>query len=520
VPDATTRRHDGGSKPIHDERSGGVKDIGHWINGRLVEEAERYGEIYDPATGAQTARVAFADGSRVDDAVKTAQEAFPAWRDTPVTRRASVMFAFRELVVRHRADIVRLITSEHGKVLDDAMGELSRGLEVVEFACGIPHLIKGDFSENVSTRVDCYSIRQPIGVAAGITPFNFPVMVPMWMYPIAIACGNCFILKPSEKDPSASVFAAELLAEAGLPDGVFNVIHGDKVAVDAILDHPGIASVSFVGSTPIARYVYERATSRGKRVQALGGAKNHAVVLPDADVAGAADALVSSAYGSAGERCMAVSAVVAVGPVGDDLVEELRIRTESLRIGPGLEDSSQMGPLVTGAHRDKVAGYVETGLNEGASLVVDGRDSKVEGYESGFFLGPCLFDHVTPDMSIYSDEIFGPVLVVVRAETYDEALELVNRNPYGNGVALFTNDGGAARRFQNEAQIGMVGINVPIPVPMAFYSFGGWKQSLFGDTHVHGEEGVHFYTRGKVVTSRWPEPSADRALRLGFPISE
>ena len=497
-----------------------MKTIGHWINGRVADEADRNGEVYDPATGTQTARVAFADGSTVDDAVTAAQRAYPAWRDTPVTRRASIMFAFRELVLRHQDDMVRLITAEHGKVLDDARGELTRGLEVVEFACGIPHLLKGEFSENVSTRVDSYSIRQPLGVAAGITPFNFPVMVPMWMYPIAIACGNCFVLKPSERDPSASMLAGELLAEAGLPDGVFNVVHGDKIAVDAILDHPGIVAISFVGSTPIARYVYERGTSNGKRVQALGGAKNHAIVLPDSDIAGTADALVSSAYGSAGERCMAVSAVVAVGGAGDELVDELRIRTESLRTGPGFEEGSQMGPLVTGAHRDKVAGYVETGLNEGADLVVDGRDLNVEGYEQGFFLGPCLFDHVTPEMSIYTDEIFGPVLVVVRAQTFDDAIELVNRNPYGNGVALFTNDGGAARRFQNEVQIGMVGINVPIPVPMAFYSFGGWKHSLFGDTHVHGREGVHFYTRGKVVTSRWAEPSSGRALRLGFPTSE
>jgi malonate-semialdehyde dehydrogenase (acetylating) / methylmalonate-semialdehyde dehydrogenase len=495
-----------------------METITHWIAGKpFGEQADRYGDVYDPATGEQRARVAFASPQVVNAAVQAAKESFPAWRDTSVSRRTKIMFTFREIFNERVDEVAELIVHEHGKVLDDAIGEVSRGLEVAEFACGIPQLLKGEFSENVSTDVDMYSIRQPLGVAAGITPFNFPAMVPMWMYPIAIACGNCFILKPSEKDPSASLLMAEMLKEAGLPDGVFNVVQGDKVAVDAILEHPDITSVSFVGSTPIARYIYERGTSFGKRVQALGGAKNHAVVLPDADMAMTADNLVGAGYGSAGERCMAVSAIVAVAGAGDPLVAELESRAQTLAAGPGLEQRSEMGPLVTGAHRDKVAGYVETGLSEGASLIVDGRDLKVEGYENGFFLGSCLFDNVTRDMTIYKDEIFGPVLVVLRVDTFDEAIGLVNNNPYGNGAALFTNDGGAARRFQNEVQIGMIGVNIPIPVPMAFYSFGGWKQSLFGDTHIHGPEGVHFYTRGKVVTARWPAPAAERALRLGFP---
>jgi malonate-semialdehyde dehydrogenase (acetylating) / methylmalonate-semialdehyde dehydrogenase len=494
-----------------------MRTINHWIGGRAVEaEPERTGAIYDPATGQQTAQVALASAADVDAAVQAAQAAFPAWRDTSVVKRARVMFAFLALLDGHRDELARIIAAEHGKVVADAAGEIQRGLEVVEVACGIPHLLKGDFSENVSGEVDCFSIRQPLGVVAGITPFNFPVMVPMWMHPIAIACGNSFVLKPSEKDPSASNLVAELYAEAGLPDGVFNVVHGEKVTVDAVLDHPGIAAVSFVGSTPIARYVYERGTSHGKRVQALGGAKNHAVVMPDADLDSAADALVSAAYGSTGQRCMAISTVVAVGRAGDALVEKLRERAERLRTGPGLEAESEMGPLVTGAAKDKVVGLVETGVREGAKLVLDGRDLRVEGHDQGFFLGPCLFDEVTPEMTIYREEIFGPVLIVLRASTIDHAIELVSSNPYGNGTAIFTSSGAAARKFQNEVQAGMVGVNVPIPVPMAFYSFGGWKQSLFGDLHVHGPEGVAFYTRGKVVTTRWPVPR-DSAVELGFP---
>jgi malonate-semialdehyde dehydrogenase (acetylating)/methylmalonate-semialdehyde dehydrogenase len=496
-----------------------MRTINHWIGGRAVDrEPERSGAVYDPATGRQTARVAYAGGDDVDAAVQTARAAFPAWRDTSVVRRARVMFAFRDILERHKDELARIIASEHGKVVPDAVGEVQRGLEVVEVACGIPHLLKGDFSESVSTEVDCYSMRQPLGVVAGITPFNFPVMVPAWMHPVAIACGNCFVLKPSEKDPSASNRVAELYQEAGLPDGVFNVVHGDKVAVDGVLDHPDIAAVSFVGSTPIARHVYERGTSHGKRVQALGGAKNHAIVMPDADMDSAADALVSAAYGSTGQRCMAISTAVAVGPAGDALVAKVMERARELRTGPGLDPASEMGPLVTGGARDKVAGLVETGVREGAKLVLDGRDLQVAGHEQGFFLGPCLFDEVTPEMTIYREEIFGPVLIVLRATDIEQAIDLVSRNPYGNGTAIFTRSGAAARKFQNEVQAGMVGINVPIPVPMAFYSFGGWKQSLFGDIHVHGPEGVAFYTRGKVVTSRWPVPR-DSTVELGFPAS-
>jgi malonate-semialdehyde dehydrogenase (acetylating) / methylmalonate-semialdehyde dehydrogenase len=496
-----------------------MRTINHWIGGRAVDrEPGRSGAVYDPATGEQTARVAYAGGDDVDSAVRAAKAAFPAWRDTSAVRRARVMFAFREILERRKAELARIISEEHGKVLSDAAGEVQRGLEVVEVACGIPHLLKGDFSENVSTEVDCYSIRQPLGVVAGITPFNFPFMVPAWMHPIAIACGNCFVVKPSEKDPSASNRVAELYQEAGLPDGVFNVVHGDKVAVDGVLDHPDIAAVSFVGSTPIARYVYERGTSHGKRVQALGGAKNHAVVMPDADLDSAADALVSAAYGSSGQRCMAISTVVAVGAAGDALVDKVVERARGLRTGPGLDPESEMGPLVTEAAREKVAGLVETGVREGAKLVLDGRGLSVAGHERGFFLGPCLFDEVTPEMTIYREEVFGPVLIVLRAADISEAIELISRNPYGNGTAIFTSSGAAARKFQNEVQAGMVGVNVPIPVPMAFYSFGGWKQSLFGDIHVHGPEGVAFYTHGKVVTSRWPVPR-DSAVELGFPTS-
>ena len=496
-----------------------MRTINHWINGQIVAtSAERTGAVYDPATGQQTAQVAYATGDDVDAAVRAAQAAFPAWRDTSVVKRARVMFRFLELLQRNRDELARIIASEHGKVVPDAAGEIQRGMEVVEVATGIPHLLKGDFSENVSTEVDCYSIRQPVGVAAGITPFNFPIMVPMWMHPIAIACGNAFILKPSERDPSVSLRVAELYAEAGLPDGIFNVVHGDKVAVDAVLDHPGIASVSFVGSTPIARYIYERGTSHGKRVQALGGAKNHAIVMPDADMDSAADALVSAAYGSTGQRCMAISTAVAVGKAGDALIGKVLERAGRLRTGPGLDPSSDMGPLVTGAARDKVSGLIETGVNEGAKLVLDGRGVRVEGHEDGFYVGPTLFDEVRPHMEIYKQEIFGPVLIVLRVADINEAIGMINDNPYGNGTAIFTANGAAARKFQNEVQVGMIGVNIPIPVPMAFYSFGGWKDSLFGDLHVHGPEGVAFYTRGKVVTTRWPVPR-DSAVELGFPTS-
>jgi malonate-semialdehyde dehydrogenase (acetylating)/methylmalonate-semialdehyde dehydrogenase len=494
-----------------------MRTINHWIDGRVSDrEPERWGAVYDPGTGQQTAQVALGGADDVDAAVRAAQAAFPGWRDTSVVKRARVMFAFLDLLKRHRDELAEVIAAEHGKVVPDALGEIQRGMEVVEVACGIPHLLKGDFSENVSTEIDLYSIRQPLGVTAGITPFNFPIMVPMWMHPIAIACGNAFVLKPSERDPSVSLRVAELYAEAGLPDGIFNVVHGGKLAVDAVLDHPGIAAVSFVGSTPIARYVYERGTSHGKRVQALGGAKNHAIVMPDADMDSAADALVSAAYGSTGQRCMAISTAVAVGRAGDTLIDKVVERAERLRTGPASDPDSEMGPLVSGAAEEKVAGLVETGVREGAKLVLDGRDLRVEGHEDGFFLGPCLFDEVTTDMTIYKEEVFGPVLIVLRVDDIDQAIKLISDNPYGNGTAIFTASGAAARKFQNEVQAGMVGINIPIPVPMAFYSFGGWKQSLFGDLHVHGPEGVAFYTRGKVVTSRWPVPR-DSAVELGFP---
>jgi len=496
------------------------KHVSHWIGGKpWTGEAERRGDIYDPATGQITGHVDFASPAEADSAVAAASTAFDSWKKVSLSKRAAILFSFRELVHNHVEDLAALITAEHGKVASDAAGEVARGLEVVEFACGIPHLLKGGFSENVSTGVDSYSIRQPLGVVAGITPFNFPAMVPMWMFPIAIACGNTFVLKPSEKDPSASLLIAQLWAEAGLPEGVFNVLQGDKVAVDGLLHHPDVAAVSFVGSTPIARYVYEQGTQAGKRVQALGGAKNHMVVLPDADLDLAADAAVSAGFGSAGERCMAISALVAVEPVGDELVEKIRTRISRLRVGPGTDERAEMGPLVTGAHRDKVASYLDSGVEDGATLAVDGRAHPVIGGESeGFWLGPSVLDHVAPGMRAYDDEIFGPVLSVARAETYEDAVELVNSSKYGNGTAVFTNDGGAARRFVSEIQVGMVGVNVPIPVPMAFYSFGGWKSSLFGDTHVHGTEGVHFYTRGKVVTSRWLDPSHG-GVSLGFPVN-
>jgi malonate-semialdehyde dehydrogenase (acetylating)/methylmalonate-semialdehyde dehydrogenase len=501
------------------------KHVTHWIGGKpWTGTARRQGDIYNPATGQVSGVVDFAAPGEVDDAVAAAKEAAKSWGRVSLAKRTTVLFTFRELVKSHAEELAALITSEHGKVASDAAGEVARGLEVVEFACGIPHLLKGGYSENVSTGVDSYSIRQPLGVVAGITPFNFPAMVPMWMFPVAIACGNAFVLKPSEKDPSASVLLAQLWAEAGLPDGVFNVVHGDKVAVDAILNHQDIAAVSFVGSTPIARYVYETGTRAGKRVQALGGAKNHMVVLPDADLDLAADAAVSAGFGSAGERCMAVSALVAVDPVGDELIAKIKDRVAKLVVGPGSDGRSEMGPLVTRAHRDKVASYLDSGVQQGASLEIDGREHPVTGGDvggvntGGFWLGPSLLDHVTQDNTAYTDEIFGPVLSVVRARSYEDAVGLVNGSPYGNGVAIFTNDGGAARRFVSECQIGMVGVNVPIPVPMAYYSFGGWKASLFGDTHMHGTEGVHFYTRGKVVTSRWLDPSHG-GVNLGFPVN-
>ena len=498
-----------------------MKHVSHWIGGKpWAGEAASRGDIYNPATGQVSGTVDFATAAEVDAAVQSAAQAWPGWAETSLTKRADVLFAFRELIKQHRGDLAAVISSEHGKVASDAAGEVARGLEVVEFACGIPHLLKGGFSENVSTGVDAYSIRQPLGVVAGITPFNFPAMVPMWMFPIALACGNAFVLKPSEKDPSASIMLAELLAEAGLPDGVFSVVQGAKEAVDGLLTHPGVKAVSFVGSTPIARYIYETAANNGKRVQALGGAKNHMVVLPDADLDLAADAAVSAGFGSAGERCMAVSVLVAVGPVGDELVGKITERVARLRVGPGTDERSEMGPLVTGAHRDKVASYLDSGVREGATLAVDGRVHPViGGSEGGFWLGPSVLDHVTPSMAAYTDEIFGPVLSVVRASTYADAVRLVSENPYGNGTAIFTNDGGAARRFVFDVEAGMVGVNVPIPVPMAYYSFGGWKASLFGDTHVHGTEGVHFYTRGKAVTSRWLDPSHG-GVSLGFPVNK
>jgi malonate-semialdehyde dehydrogenase (acetylating) / methylmalonate-semialdehyde dehydrogenase len=497
------------------------KHCTHWINGKpWTGEAAVRGDIYNPATGRVSGTVDFGGAAEVGAAVAAASAALPGWRETSLVKRAGVMFAFRELVRQHSGDLAALITAEHGKVLSDAAGEVARGLEVVDFACGIPHLLKGGFSENVSTGVDAYSIRQPVGVVAGITPFNFPAMVPMWMFPIALACGNAFVLKPSEKDPSASVLMAELLAEAGLPDGVFNVVQGGKDAVDALLTHPEVRGVSFVGSTPIARYVYETGTAHGKRVQALGGAKNHMVVLPDADLDLAADAAVNAGFGSAGERCMAISVVVAVDPIGDELVARISDRIAGLTVGPGADEGSEMGPLVTREHRDKVATYLDSGVEDGATLAVDGRAHPVTGDPAGgFWLGPTVLDHVTPSMRCYRDEIFGPVLSVVRADSYAAALAVINANPYGNGTAIFTNDGGAARRFTHEVEVGMVGVNVPIPVPMAFYSFGGWKASLFGDTHVHGTEGVHFYTRGKAITSRWLDPSHG-GVNLGFPVNQ
>jgi malonate-semialdehyde dehydrogenase (acetylating)/methylmalonate-semialdehyde dehydrogenase len=492
-----------------------LKLIGHWFGGKSVRgESGRKGPVYNPATGEQSGEVDFASIEEIDRAVAAAKAASPAWRTWSLSKRADLMFRIYQLIDEHREELARLLTAEHGKVLSDALGEVQRGIEVIEFVCGIPTLLKGEYSEQASTGIDVYSIRQPLGVVAGITPFNFPAMVPMWMWAPALACGNTFVLKPSEKDPSASLLTAELLKDAGVPDGVFNVVNGDKVAVDRILEHPDIAAVSFVGSTPIARYVYETGTKAGKRVQALGGAKNHMIVLPDADIEMAADAAVSAGYGSAGERCMAISVLVAVGDAGDELVDAIKERLPNVKVGDGLDPTSEMGPLVTRQHRDKVASYLDSGPAQGATIVADGRETSPDG--DGFFLGVSLLDNVTPEMDAYRDEIFGPVLSVVRVDTYDEALRLVNENPYGNGVALFTRDGGVARQFQFDVNVGMVGINVPIPVPVAYYSFGGWKNSLFGDRHIYGPEGIDFYTRTKAVTSRWPDPATSK-VDLGFP---
>ena len=488
----------------------------HWKSGEIFEGGSgRFSDVTNPATGEVAAQLALASQDDVNEVVAAALAAFPKWRDTSLTKRTQILFAFRELLNARKKELAAIITAEHGKVLSDALGEVSRGQEVVEFACGIPHLIKGAFTENASTKVDVHSTRQPLGVIGIISPFNFPAMVPMWFYPIAIAAGNTVVLKPSEKVPTAALWVAELWKEAGLPDGVFNVLNGDKVAVDGLLTHPDVQSISFVGSTPIARYVYETGTTHGKRVQALGGAKNHMLVLPDADLDLAADQAVNAGYGSAGERCMAISAVLAVGDVADELVAKIKERTVGLRTGDGTR-GCDMGPLVTAQAQDRVSGYIDAGEAAGATLVVDGRKPDVDADGEGFFVGPTLFDHVTTDMSIYTDEIFGPVLSVVRVDSYEAGVKLINDNPYGNGTAIFTNDGGAARQFQNEVKVGMIGINVPVPVPMAYYSFGGWKNSLFGDTHAHGVEGLHFFTRGKVITSRWLDPSHG-GLNLGFP---
>jgi malonate-semialdehyde dehydrogenase (acetylating)/methylmalonate-semialdehyde dehydrogenase len=500
------------------DASPGIGRVTHWIDGARAEGTSgRSGPVHDPATGRQTGIVDFASVDEVARAVASAKAAFPAWRATSLSKRTEIMFRIRNLVDAHRKELAAILTAEHGKVPSDALGEVARGIENLEFSCGIPSLLKGGFSEQVSGGVDVYQIRQPLGVVAGITPFNFPAMVPMWMFGNAIACGNTFILKPSEKDPSPSLFLAELLREAGVPSGVFSVVQGDRVAVDALLEHPDVKAISFVGSTPVARSIYETGTRAGKRVQALGGAKNHMVVLPDADIDMAADAAVSAAYGSAGERCMAVSVVLAVGEVGDPLVAAIRARLPRISVGPGSDPSAEMGPLVTREHRDRVAGYLQSAADQGADLVEDGRRHPLYDAEAGgFFLGVSLMDRVTPEMEAYKAEIFGPVLQVMRVPTYADAVKLINENPYGNGTAIFTRDGGAARRFQFEVEAGMVGINVPIPVPVAYYSFGGWKASLFGDLHMYGPEGISFYTRAKVVTSRWPDPGTSR-VDLGFP---
>jgi malonate-semialdehyde dehydrogenase (acetylating)/methylmalonate-semialdehyde dehydrogenase len=492
-----------------------MRTVQHWIGGKPAGGiGTRTSPVWNPATGEQQAEVQLASSEDVDAAVQSAAAAFEEWSQSSLSVRAKVLFAFRELVNQHAQELAEIISDEHGKVVSDALGEVQRGLEVVEFACGIPTLLKGGFSDQVSSGVDVYFFREPVGVCAGITPFNFPVMVPMWMHPPAIACGNTFVLKPSERDPSASMLIAELWAKAGLPDGVFTVLHGDKEAVDALLDHDDVAAVSFVGSTPIARYIHQRAGAKGKRVQALGGAKNHAVVLPDAPLEFAADHLVAAAFGSAGERCMAISATVAVGDAADRLVETVAGKAREVRVGPGRDPESEMGPIVTAAARDRIVDLIGTGAAQGASLVVDGRELR---HQPGFFVGPTVIDRVRPDMDVYREEIFGPVLTVVRADTVDEAIALINANPYGNGTAIFTSSGAAARRFQRGVRVGMIGINVPIPVPMAYYSFGGWKDSLFGDHHIHGPEGVAFYTRAKVVTARWPAFEGPSGSSFHFP---
>ena len=483
-----------------------MRTIKHWIDGKPTPGTSgRTAPVWNPATGAQQAEVVLADAADVDTAVRSAAAAFEDWSQSSLSQRTSTLFAFRELVNARARDLAEMISDEHGKVVSDARGEVQRGLEVIEFACGIPTLLKGDYSDQVSTGVDLFSFRQPLGVCVGITPFNFPAMVPMWMYPVAIACGNTFVLKPSERDPSTSGLVAELWADAGLPDGVFTVLHGDRTTVDALLEHPSVAAVSFVGSTPIARHIHDRGTANGKRVQALGGAKNHAVVLPDAPVDYTADHLVAAAFGSAGERCMAISATVAVGSAADELVAAVSAKARATTVGPGRDTASEMGPVITLAARDRIVGLISTGEAQGATLAVDGRGLTVPGHENGFFVGPTVLDHVTTGMDVYREEVFGPVLSVVRTETVDEAIALVNANPYGNGTAIFTSSGEAARRFQRGVHVGMIGINVPIPVPMAYYSFGGWKDSLFGQSHIHGPEGVAFYTRAKVVTARWPQ---------------
>jgi malonate-semialdehyde dehydrogenase (acetylating)/methylmalonate-semialdehyde dehydrogenase len=495
-----------------------MRTIEHWVDGKPTAlNSTRTAAVYDPATGAQQAEVLLASADDVATAVASARAAFGGWAQSSLSTRAKVLFAFRELVNKHVDELAELITAEHGKVLSDARGEVQRGLEVVEFACGIPHLLKGEYSDQVSTGVDVFSFREPLGVVAGITPFNFPVMVPMWMHPVAIACGNAFVLKPSERDPSGAELIARLWQEAGLPDGVFTVVHGDKEAVDALLDSPDVDAISFVGSTPIARYIHQRGTANGKRVQALGGAKNHAIVLPDADVDFAAEHLAAAAFGSAGERCMAISAAVAVGAAGDPVVEAVTAKARAVQVGPGRAAGSEMGPVVTAAARDRIVGLIGSGEAQGAALALDGRGLSVEGHENGFWVGPTVIDRVEPEMDVYTEEIFGPVLTVVRVDTVDEAIALINSNPYGNGTAIFTSSGEAARRFQRGVHVGMIGINVPIPVPMAYYSFGGWKDSLFGDKHMHGPEGVSFFTRAKVITSRWPHVERASGASYSFP---
>ncbi|MDP9395225.1 MAG: CoA-acylating methylmalonate-semialdehyde dehydrogenase [Actinomycetota bacterium] len=497
-----------------------MRTIPHWIGGKpTTGSSTRHSPVYDPATGQQQAEVVLATQADVDEAVRTARVAFAEWSQSSLSRRTKILFSFRELVNRRTGELAAVISDEHGKTVADATGEVQRGLEVVEFACGIPTLLKGDYTDQASSGVDVYSFREPLGVVAGITPFNFPVMVPMWMHPVAVACGNTFVLKPSERDPGASMLVAEMWAEAGLPEGVFNVLHGDKEAVDALLDHDDVAALSFVGSTPIARYIHQRGTANGKRVQALGGAKNHAVILPDANVDYVADHLVAAAFGSAGERCMAISAAVTVGGAGDDVVAAVAEKAAAVRVGPGRDPRSEMGPVITGAARDRIVGLIGSGERDGARVAVDGRGVAVPGHENGFFVGPTVLDEVRPDMEVYREEVFGPVLTVVRSDSVDDAIELINANPYGNGTAIFTSSGEAARRFQRGVDVGMIGINVPIPVPMAYYSFGGWKDSLFGDKHVHGPEGVSFYTRAKVVTARWPHVANASGASYHFPTS-